>query len=284
MPAGRFHSGADHETQRSNLPPPRPHRSRGGLLLLHVPADPKTRPAIARDETVAIAPGPFLYRLPGEFLKADRIRSMRPSRPPSFRGRSTSWPTRSARPTMRVALPTVPARRRTARWSEPGDLPVTGVSFRDATAYAAVAVRNGRARRWRLPTDEEWAFAAAERFTDDALGVLGRRQSRHRTLACALPQRNAGSEGRDPKPKPRGHFGANGQRAADIAGNVWEWTTTCYTRARSTEAATSIRAPTIAACASSAASIAATCPASSATARAAAAPRDGARQSRHPAR
>ncbi|MFN3499850.1 MAG: formylglycine-generating enzyme family protein, partial [Pannonibacter indicus] len=47
------------------------------------------------------------------------------------------------------------------------DLPVTGVNFIDAEAYAAwLSAKTGET--WRLPTDREWALAAGSRFKDDA--------------------------------------------------------------------------------------------------------------------
>src|SRR5690606_16531178 len=47
-----------------------------------------------------------------------------------------------------------------------GPYPVTGVSFRDATDYAAwLSRRSGQS--WRLPTDAEWSAAAAERLTGE---------------------------------------------------------------------------------------------------------------------
>ncbi|MBE1206164.1 SUMF1/EgtB/PvdO family nonheme iron enzyme [Aminobacter carboxidus] len=86
-------------------------------------------------------------------------------------------------------------------------LPVTGVSFRDATAYANwLSDRTGET--WQLPTDEEWAFAAAERFVDDTLGIEDSNNPAARWLARCRSEAEA-SKGRDPEPKPHGHFGAN---------------------------------------------------------------------------
>ena len=109
------------------------------------------------------------------------------------------------------------------------DLPMVKVSWRDAHAYASWLSRE-TGERFRLPTDEEWAYAAAGRFHDDALpetldvGDPGQR-------ALAIYDRDAiRQEKFDPLPRPIGSFGANENGLLDVAGNVWEWTDTCYTR------------------------------------------------------
>ena len=50
------------------------------------------------------------------------------------------------------------------------DRPAVQVSWRDADAYAAWLSRK-TGESYRLPTDEEWAFAAGSRFRDDGLPV-----------------------------------------------------------------------------------------------------------------
>ena len=54
------------------------------------------------------------------------------------------------------------------RDSVASDRPVVKVSWRDAHAYASWLSRETGAH-FRLPTDAEWAYAAAGRFKDDAL-------------------------------------------------------------------------------------------------------------------
>ncbi|CAL75132.1 putative nitrate reductase, nirV-like; putative signal peptide [Bradyrhizobium sp. ORS 278] len=105
------------------------------------------------------------------------------------------------------------------------DRPAVQVSWLDASAYADwLSLKTGQ--RYRLPTDAEWAFAAGSRFKDDGLSVDDADPSR-RWIAryereSALPD--------DPNPRSFGGFGKNEHGVADLAGNVWEWTSTCFTR------------------------------------------------------
>jgi len=112
------------------------------------------------------------------------------------------------------------------------NLPVVGVSWLEATAYAEwYAAKTGE--DWRLPTDEEWAYAAAERFRGEPPRGASGDDFARRWLA----KFDADSAlARQPKaPQPFGHFGLDTLGVADLAGNVWEWTNSCYER-RSVEA------------------------------------------------
>jgi formylglycine-generating enzyme required for sulfatase activity len=106
------------------------------------------------------------------------------------------------------------------------DRPVTMVSWRDARAYALWLSRKLDAR-YRLPTDEEWTVAAGSRAPDESPPAGDGSDPVARWLARYARE----SESRpDPAPLPVGSFGANEHGLADMSGNVWEWTDSCFTR------------------------------------------------------
>jgi formylglycine-generating enzyme required for sulfatase activity len=108
------------------------------------------------------------------------------------------------------------------------DLPVVNVSARDAEAYAAwLSAKLGVT--YRLPTDEEWAFAAGSRFRDDSIRVANTSDPAQRWLA-RYEQEAAREETIEKEPRPQGSFGVNENGLSDIAGNVWEWTSSCFVR------------------------------------------------------
>jgi formylglycine-generating enzyme required for sulfatase activity len=114
---------------------------------------------------------------------------------------------------------------RTDRAAAASDRPVVKVSWFDAHAYSSWLSRETGVH-FRLPTDEEWTYAAASRFTDDAVTQSdpGQRELANYELEVAR------QEAVDREPRPIGSFGANENGLVDLAGNVWEWTDTCFVR------------------------------------------------------
>ncbi|MER8375678.1 SUMF1/EgtB/PvdO family nonheme iron enzyme [Mesorhizobium sp. M1406] len=111
-----------------------------------------------------------------------------------------------------------------------GNVPVTGVSDMDAEAYATwLSARTGET--WRLPTDVEWVYAAGERFRGDI--ESDESDPNNPALRWLAQYRIETALGRKPDPEPRiqGGFGVNSKGVADVAGNIWEWTSTCYIHA-----------------------------------------------------
>ena len=109
------------------------------------------------------------------------------------------------------------------------DVPVVGINWHDATAYAAWISRKTGVTH-RLPTDEEWTFAAAEKARDEALPLIDPSDPAQAWIA----RYEAESSRERPQattPQPGGTFGTNSKGLDDFAGNVWEWTDTCFIRA-----------------------------------------------------
>jgi len=101
-------------------------------------------------------------------------------------------------------------------WSDAGEIPegkelhpVTGVNFMDATAFAAWKGR-------RLPTEQEWEKAAR--------GDQGLRWP----WGNAFDESKANVGQRSTTPIGAYPEGCNAYGLCDMAGNVWEWTTTWY--------------------------------------------------------
>lgn len=184
-------------------------------------------PTLPLPQTTIIPPVTLLHRLDGEYSRADR-----PVDPPRVTVR-IDQPIEIMRYQVTVAdyvrCVAAGACKRLDNPPGRGDLPVTGVSYSDATDYAGWLSRE-TGTRWRLPKDLEWAHAAGSRFVDDARGLDGSEANPAlRWLADYEREANRKASS-DPAPRPVGSFGTNEHGVHDIAGNVWEWTQTCLRR------------------------------------------------------
>src|SRR5262249_36339292 len=109
------------------------------------------------------------------------------------------------------------------------DRPAVQVSWQDASAYATWLSRETGVH-FRLPTDEEWAYAAAERFSDDTAAQSELLADPGRRALARYESETSRSDAIAQEPQPFGTFGANANGLLDIAGNVWEWTDSCLRR------------------------------------------------------
>jgi formylglycine-generating enzyme required for sulfatase activity len=107
------------------------------------------------------------------------------------------------------------------------DRPAVMVSWRDATAYAGWLSRK-LGGHYRLPTDQEWTFAAGSRAPDETPPVGDSGNAIARWLSRY--ERESRSQPGDQTPLAIGSFGVNENGLSDVAGNVWEWTDSCFTR------------------------------------------------------
>lgn len=106
------------------------------------------------------------------------------------------------------------------------DLPAVGVSWADATAYAAWLSRE-TGQTWRLPAYAEWVRAAAERYREEGPLPSDPDDPSVRWLA-EYDREVSRSRGRIKPAQPFGYFGVNALGVGDMGGNVWEWTATCF--------------------------------------------------------
>lgn len=195
---------------------------------LGLSALPERRPALPDlPQVVRLDPQPFRHRIDGDWRRD---------------GRSVDAPLATVAIPAPVEVMATPVS--TAQWldcvadgacSLPGgpvdnpDLPVTGVSWLDAQAFAGwLSHRTGQT--WRLPTDIEWAQAAAEMFRDDALGVDSDPANPATRWLAEYATQSARNRTLDRAVRPVGMLNVNSRGVRDIGGAVWEWTSTCLRR------------------------------------------------------
>ena len=109
------------------------------------------------------------------------------------------------------------------------DLPVVGVNWADATAYAAwLSARTGH--HYSIPSYAQWAFAAGSAYREeDVIEASDPSNPAQRWLAEYEVEARRKTTG-DVRPKVFGSYGVSSTGLLDIAGNVWDWTVTCSSR------------------------------------------------------
>src|SRR5579859_346598 len=83
---------------------------------------------------------------------------------------------------------------------------------------------------YRLPTDQEWSFAAAESARDEVAPLIDPSDPAQAWIA-RYEAESSRAAAVVLAPQPIGSFGRNSNGLLDVAGNVWEWTETCFIRA-----------------------------------------------------
>jgi formylglycine-generating enzyme required for sulfatase activity len=203
----------------------------GGLLawqtgLIEWPSAPAA--TVAAPATVTIMPRTYSYRAGGDFIRDAApvdgplltIEHPAPLEIMTYQVSADDY----ARCVAEGACERAEPRRRGE-----GNVPVTGVSFRDADDYAAWLSR-ATGETWRLPSVAEWAFAAGSKATDNALGVETDPQDPAERWLAFYEKEAALGDNALSTPEPLGTFGLNEFGVADLAGSVWEWTATCGSR------------------------------------------------------
>ena len=173
---------------------------------------------------VELAPGALSYRAAGEFTRDGKVveaplLSIRLARPLSIMQHQVSSADYQA------CVDDGACRALDRDVAIAIDRPAVQVSWHDANAYATwLSGKTGR--HYRLPTDQEWAWAAGNKFADDGVAIDADNPAQR---WIARYDREAGRDS-DTAARPFGAFGSNEHGLADLSGNVWEWTATCFER------------------------------------------------------
>jgi formylglycine-generating enzyme required for sulfatase activity len=184
-------------------------------------------PVVDDAEFAKLPPAEFSYRMAGDFARAGRpvdgVRS-------TTRLSETLW-------IMKRQVTVAEYRRcieadacpRIALADTDGDMPVVGVNWHDAEAYASWRSKV-TGLTFRLPTDREWTFAAAESVRDEAAALIDPTDPAQAWIA-RYEAESARAASLVLAPQPVGAFGRNSNGLFDVGGNVWEWTSSCFVRA-----------------------------------------------------
>jgi formylglycine-generating enzyme required for sulfatase activity len=197
-------------------------------LSFGVALHPNATATFTEPPVTTLRAGTVTYRPAGDYVRASRPATAAFEKRTVSRGLTimTRQVTASEYRQCVEARACAPADARPAAAIDDGQAPIAGVSWNDAQAYARwLSQRSGR--HYRLPTDSEWAFAAGSRFRDEGWPDTDSADPAQRWIARYEAE---AQEQVDSALRPSGAFGRNENGLDDIAGNVWEWTDTCFVR------------------------------------------------------
>ncbi len=185
-------------------------------------------PGVAPPETVLVEARTFRHRLPGDFqqegapVNGTLVEG-------SFGPVEIMRRQVTAGDYLRCVLAGVCETSRPAVRSSDPALPATGISYNGATAYAEW-LSETTGETWRLPTVAEWIFIAGDRAVDHALEAETIATNPASRWLAQYEQEASRAVRPEAAPQPAGTFGTNRYGVEDLAGNVWEWTSTCANR------------------------------------------------------
>jgi formylglycine-generating enzyme required for sulfatase activity len=211
----------------------------GPIAVAPMVSNMAVRGTVGEPATVRIAPGTLSYREAGDFTRGGQqaeapLRAMRVGRPLHIMRNQVSSSD------YQLCVQEGACRALDRDVAVAPDRPAVQVSWHDAEAYAGWLSRK-TGQHYRLPSDAEWAFAAGSRFRDDGVPVDADDPSKR---WISRYERESERDLSDTTAYPFGKFGPNEHGVEDLAGNVWEWTSTCFVRSR-VDAAGNAGRPTV---------------------------------------
>ncbi|MEN4923134.1 SUMF1/EgtB/PvdO family nonheme iron enzyme [Achromobacter spanius] len=206
------------------------------ISLLFTACGPADRARFALPELTRLPPGEVSYQPPGEALRNGYPVTPAPVTSRHKRGvaimtRQVSQAEYAACVRAGACKPLDPAHRE----AYSPQLPATGISWSDATAYAAW-LSGSTGQRFRLPHYAEWVYAAGEAYREEAPadlpddGGAAAGDPAQRWLAEYEQQSRRGGQAADTQVRPFGGYGVNAAGLKDMAGSVWDWTSDCHSR------------------------------------------------------
>lgn len=176
----------------------------GPLAVAPLMSEMKTHAAQEEPAIVEVAAGSFLYREAGDFTRGGQqaeapLRTLRFDRPLHIMREQVS----SADFQLCVRDGACRALGRDVVIAP--DRPAVQVNWYDAEAYAGWLSRK-TGKHYRLPSDEEWAFAAGSRFKDDGVPVDASDPSKR---WISRYERESERDASDTAAHPFGKFGLN---------------------------------------------------------------------------